>query len=61
VILFYSQKQQNKGSTKVLLFSFAALCKVQGFKANNHSITSRSSVIHLIEQKEIKLEVLFNL
>jgi hypothetical protein len=45
----------------VLLFSFAALCKAQGVKANNHFITSRSSAILLIEQKEIKLELLFNL
>ena len=45
----------------MLLFSIAALCKAQGYKTNNHSLASRSSVILLIEQKEIKLEVLFNL
>jgi hypothetical protein len=45
----------------VLLFCFATLCKARGFKANNHSIASRSIVILFIEQKEIKLKMLFTL
>jgi hypothetical protein len=33
VALFYSQRPLNKGSTKVLMFPFAPLCKVLGFQA----------------------------
>ncbi|MEE8382361.1 MAG: hypothetical protein V3R78_10865, partial [Thermodesulfobacteriota bacterium] len=33
VALFYGQRPLNKGSTKVLMFPFAPLCKVLGFQA----------------------------